>query len=553
MKFSRERYFFTFTDDCTRYTKTYTGTKKSDWLNCLKTFHSLAKTCTKSERPTEGIRSDYGSELQSKKVQQWLSTEGIILEPSAPYSQEENGVSERLGRTLIEMARASIIEGGIDDSFWPKVILAMTYIKNIRPTKALQGLSPHQELFKTLPNLAHLRVLGSTVYVLIHKEERELKSEKFVSRALKGKLVGFDGHTIYRVHIEEQNRVIRVKDLRIFEDTETKKNTLLLSYEDKPTFQGFLSEDNDDKDSEVLPPTSTLAAPPRTSRAGRIVKPIPKAKNANAKIVASSSSSHAGPKVKSTENASLLCRGQKVEDSKDATPSPTATDIEAATAPSSCMGQTVKNTKSARQTSKRTPPKSNQTIETQELIIQLAKLLELDWENSNARAMAIQEQEQLEVNNWQPTHPNEEEEDPIKILATKIHAANATNQDHFVCSTQLDVEEPETYTRAMQGPNASQWVQAMTEKLDQLHKNDTWTLVPKDKIEPGHRLLERKWVYKVKRDVDGNIAKFKARWVVKGYLQQFGVDFDQTFAAVVKPMAFRVLFAIAAYFDLDID
>ncbi len=56
-----------------------------------------------------------------------------------------------------------------------------------------------------------------------------------------------------------------------------------------------------------------------------------------------------------------------------------------------------------------------------------------------------------------------------------------------------------------------------------------------------------------KRDLDGNIARFKARWVVKGYLQQFEVDFDQTFAAVVNPMAFRVLFAIAAFFDLDID
>lgn len=41
--------------------------------------------------------------------------------------------------------------------------------------------------------------------------------------------------------------------------------------------------------------------------------------------------------------------------------------------------------------------------------------------------------------------------------------------------------------------------------------------------------------------------------MVKGYLQQFEVDFDQTFAAVVKPMAFRVLCTIAAYYDLDID
>ena len=72
-------------------------------------------------------------------------------------------------------------------------------------------------------------------------------------------------------------------------------------------------------------------------------------------------------------------------------------------------------------------------------------------------------------------------------------------------------------------------------------------------MEAGHRALGEKWIYKVKHDVDGKVARFKARWVVKGYLQQFGVDFDQTFAAVVKPMAFRVLFAIPAFLDLDID
>ena len=144
-------------------------------------------------------------------------------------------------------------------------------------------------------------------------------------------------------------------------------------------------------------------------------------------------------------------------------------------------------------------------------------------------------------------------EDPLKILATRINLANAADQDQFVSSTQFDVEEPETYARAMQGPNAAEWAKAMEEELDQLRKNETWELVHKNDIEPGHRPLGGKWVYKIKRDVDGNIARFKARWVVKGYLQQYGVDFDQTFAAVVKPMAFRVLFAIAAFFDLDID
>ena len=91
------------------------------------------------------------------------------------------------------------------------------------------------------------------------------------------------------------------------------------------------------------------------------------------------------------------------------------------------------------------------------------------------------------------------------------------------------------------------------EKLDQLPKNKTWVLVLTSKIKAGYQSLGEKWVYKVKRDVDGNLAHFKARWVVKGYLQQFGVDFDQIFTTVVKPMAFRILYAVTAYFDLDID
>lgn len=64
-------------------------------------------------------------------------------------------------------------------------------------------------------------------------------------------------------------------------------------------------------------------------------------------------------------------------------------------------------------------------------------------------------------------------EEPAVVLATKIHSANVGDLDHFVGSTQFDVEEPETYARAMQGPNSTEWARAMGEELDQLRKNDT--------------------------------------------------------------------------------
>lgn len=67
------------------------------------------------------------------------------------------------------------------------------------------------------PSLDHL----STVYMLIHEADRKgqySKSAKFAPRAQRGMLVGYDGRTIYRVYLEKDKIVIRVKDLRIHED-----------------------------------------------------------------------------------------------------------------------------------------------------------------------------------------------------------------------------------------------------------------------------------------------------------------------------------------------
>lgn len=388
----------------------------------------------------------------------------------------------------MDMARASIIEGGIDDTFWPEVRLAMTYIKNIRPTTALNGLSPHQKLFNSPPDTTHLRVLGSTIYFLIHEEERELKSEKFVPRAMKGTLVGFDGHTIYRVHIEEQSRVIRAKDLRIFEDTEIKKDTILPHYEKEPTFQGFLLDDNGDEETT----SNTKASNEMPSNATK--------DQSKPKTAEQQRKSRSGRTIKPSERA---------------------------------MGQ---------------------SLQTQELIAHLTKLLDHDWEDNSLDLDPSTRADAFFINlDSDSTKSEHDAEDPLKILASRLLKANAGDPGEFAFATQIDVEEPETYSRAMSGTHAQQWSQAMKEELDRLEANQTWDLIHKRDIEPGHKPLGGKWVYKVKRDVNGDIARFKARWVVKGYLQQYGVDFDQTFDAVVKPMAFRVLFAIAAYYDLDID
>jgi hypothetical protein len=110
--------------------------------------------------------------------------------------------------------------------------------------------------------------------------------------------------------------------------------------------------------------------------------------------------------------------------------------------------------------------------------------------------------------------------------------------------------EPETYQRAVTSAAAAHWHKAMDEEIQSLKENHTWDLVD---LPPGRSALRGKWVYKLKRGPDGRIVKHKARWVVKGFEQQFGIDYDQTFAAVVKPMSYKVLFSLAAQYGWEIE
>ncbi len=101
---------------------------------------------------------------------------------------------------------------------------------------------------------------------------------------------------------------------------------------------------------------------------------------------------------------------------------------------------------------------TEQSSEIENLVPHLTTLLE-NWDRCPNIAITQPKED--------PSTPEEdEEEDPMRILATKINSANAVDQDQFANSTQFDAEEPETYSTAMQGPHAAEWARAMEEKLD---------------------------------------------------------------------------------------
>ncbi|KAM2957559.1 hypothetical protein FF2_024519 [Malus domestica] len=93
----------------------------------------------------------------------------------------------------------------------------------------------------------------------------------------------------------------------------------------------------------------------------------------------------------------------------------------------------------------------------------------------------------------------------------------------------LNLIEPSTYKSALKIPV---WMSAMKEELSALSKQGTWSLVPL----PTHKnLVGCKWIFKIKKHVDGYIARHKARLVAQGFSQEPGLDYGETFSPVVKP------------------
>lgn len=144
---------------------------------------------------------------------------------------------------------------------------------------------------------------------------------------------------------------------------------------------------------------------------------------------------------------------------------------------------------------------------------------------------------------------SEDQQRNITLRPRNIRNITDTDEDSMFCFLS-SFSDPQTIEEALSSPYAKQWRQAMDEEYNSLIKNNTWSL---RKLPSGKKVLPSKWVYKSKTDQNGNIVRFKARLVIKGYAQKKGTDYEEVFSPVVRYSTIRYLMSLAARFGLDID
>ncbi|GJW19619.1 retrovirus-related pol polyprotein from transposon TNT 1-94 [Tanacetum coccineum] len=147
------------------------------------------------------------------------------------------------------------------------------------------------------------------------------------------------------------------------------------------------------------------------------------------------------------------------------------------------------------------------------------------------------------VNKWTKDHPLNniigELERPVSTRLQLHKQALFCYYDAFLTSV-----EPKNYKDAL---TQACWIEAMQEELHEFDRLEVWELIPRpDKV----MIITLNRIYKVKLDEMGGILKNKARLVARGYRQEKGIDFEESFAPVARLDAIRIFLAYAAHINM---
>ena len=160
------QYFVTFIDDYSRCTRLLLMKNRAELYSIFKKFY--AEILTQFNISIHVLRSDNAREYFSTPFISFMSQHGILHQSSCAYTPQQNGITKRKNRHLIETTRTLLLHYNVPFRFWGDVVLSACYLINRMPSSVLHDQIPHSLLFPDQP-LYFLppRVFGCTCFVHI--------------------------------------------------------------------------------------------------------------------------------------------------------------------------------------------------------------------------------------------------------------------------------------------------------------------------------------------------------------------------------------------------
>lgn len=440
MSIGKAKYFVTFIDDYSRKTYVYFLRSKSETFPAFQEFKAQVENQT--GRKIKAMRSDNGREYVNNEMDEFLKKNGIIHQTSTPHSPEQNGLAERMNRTLIERAKSLLFDAGMQKSFWAEAVHTAAYLINRSPATST-GQQPEALWSGKIPNLSHLQIFGTKAMVHIPKVQRR----KWDRNSKELIFVGYCDHTKgYRLYDSASRKIIKSRDVI------------------------FLNDGNGNRQLVQYSLDSVEAPEEEASSTGDDEKSIDDGDD--------------------TENA---------EDADDTIATENAGEIGNAEISHISVNSSIDDTFS-----------------------------ECDDKKNDPDFVPVEAS---------PT------------TAALRHDKATRSGTSYVTMSAIDVD-PMTLDEAMKSEHKNEWVNAMKDELNSLQENGTWALT---NLPSGRKAIKTKWVFRRKRDDEGNVIRFKARLVAKGCAQVNGIDYNETFAPVIRYSSIRFLVAFAAKHKMFID
>jgi hypothetical protein len=497
------RYLSAFVDDATHYAVIVLSANK--YVIPKIVISVLKMMSVQSKYPLLAIRSDRGTEFINNEVTTYLSSVGAIHQPVPPETKQQNGVAERMNKTLVQKARCIRLDAGLPLFTWGECVKTACLLLNLSACTG-RDKTPVELFLGQKPCVADLKVPGCLAYVWLPKAQRD---HKFGACSVPAVMLGYEPNTKgYRLLAKKEKGYKVVISRDVVFDEHVKGFPVLQDTRFDPKKAPTWIEDGI---FNFAPVHARQDDPTATEQQIAGAEPTETRGVVNTPLATEQQIADAQP----TEIRGVVNAG------------PTGLDIVPAQ-PDSTERECVMQDQQ----------------ESGEPVLRITDGNDDGLWNRELRRLLDKPGDLYDTVLQEPRSRQKPDRLTFVAAESRVQAADGTQMQVLA----LPEGDKPSVSAALSGPNKDAWWDAIQKEYGSLVARGTWVEVRRHS---GMNILPCHWVLNVKRHAMGTIERFKARLVVGGNHQREGVDYSEVFAPTSGFPTLRAFLAMVATEDME--